>query len=92
MATIEVLYDTDQDRADAIAANIGNVLVHDHIGEDEKYLIFDDTPFDLDTEQLKALLKIIIDELNILRTHPAIGLNPRTYTQARDLIKTELDL
>ena len=87
MANIKVFYDTEQDREDAITANAGNTLTHDHIGESEKYLLFDDTPFDLSTSELKSILKEIVDQLNVLRTHSAIGLPAITYAQARDKIK-----
>ena len=46
--------------------------------------------FDLTTAELKALLKLIIDQLNIIRTNPALGLPAITYDQARGAIKAAL--
>lgn len=45
-------------------------------------------PFDLGTEELKAILKLIIDQLNAIRTQ--VGMTQITYAQARDAIKTSL--
>ena len=44
--------------------------------------------FDLTTAELKALLKLILDQINILRVKA--GLAEITYAQARDTIKAAL--
>ena len=46
--------------------------------------------FDLGTAELKALLKLIVDQFNILRL--AAGMNEITYQQAKTVIKEELGL
>ena len=47
-------------------------------------------PFDLSTKELIEILKLILKQINVLRT--AAGLSEITYAQARDAIKAELGL
>lgn len=47
-------------------------------------------PFDLATAELKAILRLIVDQINVLRTDPAINKPAITYAQARDAIKAIL--
>ncbi len=78
------------DREAIILANADKRLVGEHNHVDGNWLVFDDTPFDLTTREIKALLKLIIDQFNILRL--AAGMNEITYQQAKDVIKAELGL
>lgn len=47
-------------------------------------------PFDLSRDELKAILKLIVDQFNAVRTN--VGMPEITYAQARDAIKAELGL
>ena len=78
------------DREAVVLANADKRLIEEHNHTDGNFLIFDDTPFDLTTGELKALLKLIIDQFNVLRN--AAGLPEITYQQAKDTIKTDLGL
>ena len=87
---MEIIQYTD-DRAEVLAANVGKDLIAEWNHADGSFLVFGNHPqFDLSRDELKALLKLIIDQLNVLRV--AAGLSEITYQQAKDVIKTELGL
>jgi hypothetical protein len=46
--------------------------------------------FDLSRAELRAILKLIVDQFNVLRE--AAGMSEITYTQAKTVIKDELGL
>ena len=87
---IIVEYETNEERDAAIVANSGHLLIEEHNHTDGNYLVFDDSPFDLSLAELRAILKIIIDQFNAVRANAGMPLI--TYEQARDAIKAELRL
>lgn len=40
---------------------------------------------------IRAIIKIILSEINLIRTNAALGLAPRTATQIRNAIEAEID-
>lgn len=92
MAIIKIPYTDEADKQRVISENTDKRIAGDWTHNDGNWLLFDDQPFDLSEIELRMILAEIIDQFNVLRTHPAIDLQPITYEQARDAIKTRLGL
>lgn len=86
---IKINYVTEEERELALTNNADNRLVMDCRHSDGNYLLFDATPWDLSSRELIEILKLILNQINELRS--AAGMAEITYDKARDAIKAAIN-
>ena len=84
---LKVEYTDTADKESKLAQYSEYDLLEVHNHTNGNFLIFDDSPFELSTKEFLLIIKELIDQLNVLRTHTAIGLSAITYQQVKDKIK-----